>query len=209
MTTTNSWKLTAVSFIVAIVLPLVSGPLAEHGIVLTEAQIQNYMYVFFGISGIGAASSAAKRIEKRKQKVADTASTTVTATVAQAVAPPIVPGPHIPQFTSKHSWYESNFKEDEKRGNVIEYGEPYLWFRVKGVRTYFIAKLKEQNGTLIQIDQSGYAGNPWSDTIRLEMFRNRNGEMEPLPRGKYSIEIQGDKGTSDAIGANSDKFEIV
>lgn len=123
---------------------------------------------------------------------------TVSATQT-ALEPPVL-GPIGSKF-------KTNFTKDPQRGNVIFYGQSYLWVQIEGVRSYVTAILRDSKLNVIQIDQS-HENDEDGDisTTRFELFA-RNGT--PLPRGKYHLEYRGDSGSSDSIGISNDEFEIV
>lgn len=189
---TKSWKVTLVSFVIALAMPIVNEPLAELGILITEQELTHFLYLLFGVSGIGATTSILKRHESRKEKqVTQTAQTN-----GLAFTPPILRG----------TWYKNNFLKHEIKGNTIPYGTAYLWAQIVGAKRYVTGVLRDANGTVLQIEQGGHKGNPLIDTVRLELFDKAG---NPLPRGKYSLQIQGDRATSDSTGIREDAFEIV
>ena len=108
----------------------------------------------------------------------------------------------IPKLGPEGSKYQHNFKNDSSLGNVLDYGQSYLYLRLKGARSYVTAQLKDHAGKLLQIEQA----KPGNCTCRLEMFDSVG---NPLPRGKYSVTVQGDAGTGDSQGINNDVFHIV
>lgn len=105
------------------------------------------------------------------------------------------------------SKFKTNFTRDSQRGNVIFYGQSYLWVQIEGVRSYVTAILRDSKLNVIQIDQSHQNDEDGDiSTTRFELFA-RDGT--PLPRGKYHLEYRGDSGSSDSIGISNDQFEIV
>jgi hypothetical protein len=112
----------------------------------------------------------------------------------------------IPTLVPVHSWYQSNFVPSEK-GNSLQYGQVYLWIRIKDVKSYVTVILKDTNGIALQIDQSHYLDEDGSiETTRLELLK---ADGTPFPRGIYHLQIQGDRGTGDSIGIKKDTFEII
>ena len=67
MKMTKSWKLTLISFVVVMAMPVVNGPLAEYGITITEQELQHFLFVFFGVSAAGGGMSMYKKREDRKK----------------------------------------------------------------------------------------------------------------------------------------------
>lgn len=111
----------------------------------------------------------------------------------------------VPKLGPESEWFQTNFVKTEK-GNTLPFGQN-LWIRIKDVRSYVTAKLSDSKGNVIQIDQSHQFDEDNNiETTRLEMFGR---DAKPLPRGKYTLQTQGDRGTGDAQGIKADEFEIV
>ena len=111
----------------------------------------------------------------------------------------------IPKLGPKGAKYQTNFVKGEP-GNTLLFGTN-LWIRRTGVRSYVTAILRDAAGNVIQIDQSHTKDEDGDiETTRLEMFAT---DGEPLPRGKYTVQSQGDAGSSDATGIKSDEFYII
>ena len=255
MKMTKSWKLTLISFIVVMAMPVVNGPLGEFGIVITEQELQHFLFVFFGVSAAGGGMSAyKKRVENKKPNVvverqpqksdvnnnawekafeesavervpektitvkAPTHSVTIpdespTETVTIPISdlepsetvtipdPEQVKATSIPELGPIDSIYQTNFRKDPQIGNVLAYGEPYLFARRVGARSYVTGILRDLSGKIIQIRQSV----PGGEIIRF-VLKNRQGSFE---RGKYSLQVQTDSGTSDSQGNKNDEFQIV
>lgn len=188
----NSWKVTLAAIIIAIVTQIFVGPLGEIGIVIEESQLNNLVYLALGIGATGGAVSTLKKREERKK---------VESLVEQEKESF---GP--PELVPVGATYQTNFRQDPKIGNVIDYGQAYLWVRIQGVASYVTATLKAQNGNVIQIDQSSEDDEDKDiTTTRLELFDSTGA---PLSRGIYTVIVKGDSGTSDSIGFKN-KFEIV
>ena len=67
MKMTKSWKLTLISFIVVMAMPVINGPLVDYGIVITEQELQHFLFVFFGVSAAGGGMSMyKKRVNSKK-----------------------------------------------------------------------------------------------------------------------------------------------
>ena len=232
--TTKSWKLTLISFLLAAGVPFVNDALVPYGIIITESEANYFLMMLFGISATGAGVSINKKINERKMKEAETKNIqpvvvqpqqqqqqpayTATAQQVNAASIPASPAPApvnpaderprgndnipIPKLGPEGSKYQHNFKNDSSLGNVLDYGQSYLYLRLKGARSYVTAQLKDHAGKLLQIEQA----LPGNCTCRLEMFDNVG---NPLPRGKYSVTVQGDAGMGDSQGINNDVFHIV
>lgn len=200
MTTSKSWKLTIATLIIGVLLPFVNGFLpAEQAI--SEEFANTFIYIFLGVGAIGASKAVVKKQQQVKEKQID---------AIQAPAsynPPSGDPVGMPKLTNTQHWYQSNFVKGE-RGNALPFGEPYLWLKVTGVRSYITAKLENETGKVIQIEQTGHPSNPWKNAVRLEMYSRINGDIVPLPRGVYAVTVTGDRGSSDS-NQITDKFEIV
>lgn len=106
----------------------------------------------------------------------------------------------VPKMGPEDSWYQTNFTRSEK-GNILPSGTN-LWIRLVGVRSYVSAVLKNEVGKVIQIDQSSQFDEDGDiATTRLE--------TAGLPKGKYILQVQGDRGSSDSEGIKTDEFFIV
>ena len=257
---TKSWKLTLISFIVVMAMPVVNGPLAEYGIAITEQELQHFLFVFLGVSATGGGLSVYKKHEDRKKfdtmvkvdpqayitpKVEDEpvpivkTPTIKTPTVeipiietpiietpiietpiietpiietpiieTPIIETPIIETPIIetptstPELGPVGSAYQTNFVKDPQIGNVLQYGEPYLFARMAGARSYVTGLLRDSTGKVIQIEQSV----PGEDIIRMEL---KNKQGQPLLRGIYSLQVQADTGSGDSQGIKRDEFQIV
>ena len=110
-----------------------------------------------------------------------------------------------PTLGPADSWYQTNFKTSE-RGNTLEFGDLYLWVRLKDVRSYVTAILSDGNMLRLQIDQSHeFDEDNNTETTRLELI---TADGKPFPRGKYHLHSAGDRGTSDSNQVK-EMFEIV
>ena len=209
---TKSWILTVIAFACTIIFPIANDSLIQYGVIITEQEMMYYLTVLLSVAGFGTASSIRKQLQEKKQafkplsdiitklgiKIPSTTQITNNTTPSTLSIPPTL-GPST-------SWYKTNFRKDEK-GNVIDYGESYLWVKLVGVRSYVTAKLMTDKQVPIQIDQS----SEWDEdndieTTRLELFTP---DGKPLPRGKYILQTQGDRGTSDSMGIKNDEFFII
>ena len=209
MRMTKSWKLTLITVITALVMPLLNDPLLNHGIHISENELTHLLMLALGVSATGGALSANKTIQARKQISAPTSQvTTATNATTEIYAPPDntrYDGDAVKW--SQTGWYQTNFEKDAEKGNVLRQGQAYLWVRVPKARSYVTVQLKTDSGHLLQVDQS-HARDEDKDhtTTRLELF-SRAGQ--PLPRGKYILQVQADSGSGDSQGIKEDKFEIV
>ena len=66
---TKSWAVTVTAFIVAIAAPIADGPLAEYGIIISEKDIEHFLYLMFGIGATGVAAKGGKKLIERKTPV--------------------------------------------------------------------------------------------------------------------------------------------
>ena len=82
---------------------------------------------------------------------------------------PIVKTPTVktptstPELGPVGSAYQTNFVKDPQVGNVLQYGEPYLFARMAGARSYVTGMLRDSTGKVLQIEQSV----PGEDIIRM------------------------------------------
>ena len=106
----------------------------------------------------------------------------------------------VPVELAGDGWYKTNFTKGDG-GNVLTYGNRYLYVEVPNARSYITAILRDASNNAIQIEQS----DPGIKTVRLELF-DRAGQL--LTRGRYSLQIRADAGSGDAQGT-TDSFEIV
>lgn len=148
--------------------------------------------VIFAQIGIVAGGSAAgqKVVNKTRSKVRKRKFDKLTPPVLHPVG----------------NWYQTNFIR-EQSGNALAADQNYLWIKLSGVRSYVSVMLRDSSGNVLQIDQSHALDEDNNvETCRLEMF-DRTGKR--LPKGKYSLQIQGDRGTGDSQGIKSDEFTIL
>ena len=210
MRMTKSWKLTLITIITALIMPLANDPLSSHGIHISETELQHLLMLALGVSATGGALSANKAIQARK--AAPVSVSTSANTVSSNIDAPTVSVP-VPKHETGgvkwtgSGWYQTNFVSDPEKGNVLPQGQAYLWVKVPKARSYVTVQLKTENGHVIQIDQSSDTDEDKDiTTTRLEMF-GRNGQ--PLPLGVYVLQVQADAGTGDSQGIREDRFEIV
>ena len=216
----KSWAVTLLFTILVAVLPIIDGPLQENfGITISEEDLRHFLIAFGLTAGAGVANAARKQIKKPQvQQVQQvpiqvtTAAETVNLTeVRQQPRPQSTPAkPHDidgVQFNPPGAWVQTNFVKDPEKGNSLPFGKIYLWIKIPKARSYITVQLKDSEGKLIQIDQSSESDEDNDHTtVRLEMF-SRNGE--PLPKGKYTLKLLSDSGTSYSQGVNRDEFWIV
>lgn len=203
----KSWIMTIIAFVFTMIFPIANDALATYGIMITETEMIYYLSVFLSVAGLGTVNSIKKKLSNRKPLTPGDATNIfephakvkkVTAITKKLVAPPTL-GPAGSKF-------QTNFQRGEG-GNKIPYGQIYLWIKIEGVRSYVTAILKTAAGVPIQIDQSSELDEDNNiETTRIELF-DKSGE--PMPRGKYILQMQGDGTGGDAQGIKKDEFEIV
>ncbi len=209
MKMTKSWTVALLFAILSAVLPIINEPLQENfGIVITEGELEHFLTAF-GITATAGVANAARK-QFRKTPDANPGQKFDNA-VSSNTGPPPAPEPTHDtdgvNFNSTGSWYQTNFVKSALKGNVLPFGTSYLWIKVPKARTYVTAQLKDNQGRIIQIDQSSKADEDNNHTTtRLEML-SRNGN--PMPVGIYTLRVQADAGSGDAQGIKTDKFEIV
>ena len=289
----NSWIVTVVSIIVTLSAPFLDGPLAEHGIIISESDLEHLLYSMIAISGIGAGVGIHKRSKKNENEVAESPTTTkepattikesyhtyqrsgrqtgksdrvgiesnigpagpteyemilqreqqrrdaqlksfaeaqpqsdtvvpkakyIPETTGTAKLPTpkptqtpvdLTPTPYkVPENLMKVGNIVTNLQTDDKLGPVLPYGTPFLWYGFETVKTTVSVALFDENRNVIQVEHTNHAINP-GPICRFELFIRKGGEYYPLPRGKYFIEIKGDKGTSSEYGHRPEDFLIV
>jgi len=147
---------------------------------ITESQVSNLIYMALGISTVGAGNKVAKRIVQKK-------------TISE-----------IKETTNSysHKWYNVDFIKTQK-GNGITYGTQFLTISSNKVRSYFTVVLRDSNNTVIDANQ----GNKISPVL-LNLHTKLDGKYIPFARGKYTLKVTGDYGSSDSVSV-TDEFEIV
>ena len=60
----------------------------------------------------------------------------------------------IPELGPMDSIYQTNFVKDPQVGNVLLYGQPYLFARMTGARSYVTGMLRDLSGKVIQLEQA-------------------------------------------------------
>lgn len=113
----------------------------------------------------------------------------------------------VPFLTPVGAWYQTNLVKNTKKGKKVHpFGSAYLWIKMSGVKSYLNVILRGPDGSPIQIRQSHELDEDNNiETTRLKMY-SRNGT--PMPRGKYTLHVIGDRGTSDSTGTPEDQFII-
>ena len=105
-----------------------------------------------------------------------------------------------------NSWYQTNFTKSEQ-GNTLPYGQVYLWIKIKDVRSYVTAILKDSKGIALQVNQSHeFDKDKNIETTELLLLKS---DGTPFPKGTYHLQVQGDRGTGDSQGIKNDTFEII
>ena len=215
---TKSWIITLIAFACTVILPLANDTLEDYNIIITENELDHYVTLLLVSAGFGTAASVRKQLKEGKTSFS---GLTKLITKAGTKIPKSTPSEKItivnnktekllstpPTLGPATSYYQTNFRQDKKLGNVLDFGQSYLWIKMIGVRSYVSVKLKTADGFPIQIDQSSeFDEDNNIETTRLEMFVKSGA---PLPKGKYILESRGDRGSSDSIGIKNDPFEIV
>ena len=216
---TKSWAMTVVSFIMVIIMPLINGPLENAGIVISESELEHFLYVFLGVGTIGAGKAAhTKYVAAKAPKPATTAGPEIakdantqephahTATTPGSTTPssetPVIISTADVTFKPAGARYQTNFESDPTLGNVLTYGTRYLYGRINGARSYTSMILRDADKNVLDITQS----NVDVQTCRIRMAAK---DGTPLPRGTYAIEMRADAGSGDSVGIKDDVFEIV
>ena len=177
----------------------VGGSFAAAYAVLSQiSQADQHLQVLtiLGLIGgtIPAGALSQKAIQKAKSK---NKKPVITNTISKHT---------IPQLSPNGSWYQNNFTKTQK-GNSLQYGQIYLWVRIKDVRSYVSIMLKNADGMALQVEQSHkYDEDNNIETVRLELLKP---DGMPFPKGVYHVMIRGDRGTGDSQGIANDTFEIV
>lgn len=200
MPVSKSWKMVITTFVIAVALPFVNSHLPESS-QISEEFANNFIYVFFGSAGIGLAS----KVVKTKQEVNADDNMTIrhTKRLEQKELPKetIPDSEPDPRLMTDGRYYQTNFRKSDK-GNSLSYGTPYLYVKMKGVRSYMTGQIFKGD-KLIQIDQEDESG-----FLRFELFRKTSDGVLPFEAGKYTLVVAGDRGTSDS-NKITDEFEIV
>lgn len=213
---TKSWIITLIAFGLSVILPIVDNSLEQFNIIITEAELTHYVTLLLVSGGFGTAASIRKQLTQRKTELKPLSE--ILTKTGKAIKKSI-PGETIAIVNNKTgkklqppvlgpvgSWYKTNFKKSD-RGNSLEYGQSYLWIKYEGVRSYVSAILMTADKVPIQIDQSSeFDEDNDIETTRLELFLK---DGSPLPRGKYILQSQGDRGSGDSQGIRSDEFSII
>ena len=138
---------------------------------------------------------------------------TVQSNLPATLSPPIqiqtAAAEPVPPLNSDHGFYRTNMERFEG-GNGIKYSEPYLWVQVKDPGMYVAGVIIDENGKALQVEQSGSRNNPWTDTIRFELYSKEQGGVvrKPYPKGTYRLEIRANTRTTLDAGTG-DEFCIV
>ena len=111
-------------------------------------------------------------------------------------------------------WYQTNFRHDSKRGNVLDYGDRELIIQIP-TATYVSGVLRQKSKkskvwNVIQIEQTGRPSNPWKNIVKFEMFkRTSSGAVESLPHGEYQLEISCTRPGKGYTQGLKDNFDII
>ena len=191
-----------------VALITIGGSFIAAHTILSEFAItdpfQQILLVLLLVGGtIPAGMLGQKTFSKVKQKITQSTkeikSKNTSETPAQRKLTP-------PDLFLKDSWYQTNFTKTDK-GNSLQYGQIYLWIKIKDVRSYVTAMIKDANGIALQVDQShSFDEDNNIETTRLELLK---ADGTSFPKGIYHLQVNGDRGTGDSIGIKNDTFEIV
>ena len=222
----KSWSMTFIAFIIAVGLPMVNEHLEQFGIIITEEELQHFLYVLFGVGAIGGGSAAYKRHDARKKAEIMTMTTTTngTSSSSSTITPnntkpysatmPLLPEDDMrlntddlttsivsPKPAGKKPYYRTNFIEDPEVGNSLPYGMSKLHITFADARSYVTGTLHDDKGNLLQVAQSVVGG----DSITFNLKKH---DGTPYEKGEYILVVQGDRGTGDS-NRITDRFEIV
>ena len=103
---TKSWAVTLVAFIMAIAAPIADGPLADYGIIISEKDIEHFLYLMFGIGATGVAAKGGKKLIEKK-------SIPPTPTVQTPTTPP--------HTTLTAQLKQGNSLAQQDNGDIIAY----------------------------------------------------------------------------------------
>ena len=206
---TKSWSLTVVMFILVTLLPFANDHLSAYGIVITEEELNHFLYALFGVGAIGGGLSINKKLQDRKKEEKVIQSHT-PAPASMANIEPTVKKPSVQHAVddvnwSGTGWYQTNFRKDNERGNSLNFGDSFLWVKIPSAELYVAGGIYK-DGLPLAIGQSSRSDEDGDiSTIRFNLFKP-NGE--PLPRGRYILQITVDGGWENARSIR-DEFEIV
>lgn len=193
----KSWKMVLVTFVTGLALPFINAHLPESS-QISEEFANNFIYMFLGSAGIGVVAKVAKL---KNEKAAD--DNQVEQKIPMEPSHDFVPRDTSlgPPLKTGGRYYLTNFVKSD-RGNSLKHGTPFLYVKMKGVRSYMTGQIfKGEN--LIQIEQTDNKG-----VLRFELFKKNQDGIVSFERGKYTLVIAGDRGSSDS-NRITDEFEIV
>ena len=178
----KSWGVTLTAFILAILAPIMDGPLADYGIDISEKDVEHFLYMMLGIGATGVAAGGTKKViaVKRKNSFRETEilkniETLVKEQVQKEKTGATDPGqqPKKPKVDGMqdHGWYSTNMEYKEHTGAVISKDDAYLMIRVPDATVVSGTIKKDDN--IIQADQG-------TDTLKFELLRRSSGAIEPI-----------------------------
>lgn len=173
----KSWKVTLATIIIAIVMTI----LPSFGIdSISEQQIEQLIFLALGISAVGAGNKVAKKIIKKKTEEEKT---------------------HREINYNGDGWFTvAEFKKSATHGNVVERGTQYLTISSDKVRSYMTVILRDAQNNLLVVDQKSAGTIP----ARIRLADKSGADLSP---GNYSLQVNGDYGSSDSVGV-IDRFSI-
>ena len=201
MKLTKSWIITLIVLGIAIAMPIINMHLpADQQI---GAETLNYLLGLTGItSGVGAAAAARKAIWP-KPAHANTALDTIPK-INESVVPTPVPtqggGNGAIEYGPKNAAIQTNLKRGQTGATLPI--DSTLYVRAKGARSYVSVVLKDAKKKVIRVNQGHVNDDDGS-------HRTTGISLQALPRGVYYVTVATDAGTSDSIGINNMKFQIV
>ena len=200
----KSWIITIISFILVIAGPLLNDVLAPYGIIITEKELEHFLYAFLGTGALGGGISLYKKKLQRKQDSADTSPNDIYYNDEEKAfkiknkknywrtIPDKILGSDkssknsIPPLGPDGADYKTNFEN----GNTLQFGTKYLYVRMVGAKSYVTGALMNSTKELLLTDQSDKNDEYGIELIKF-MLMDTTGQ--PLPRGTYYLTIRADR----------------
>ena len=198
MKITKSWALTIASVVFAIIAP----PLADAGIIIPEEQVDHYMLLFFGISGIGAGVSVRKAVRPTPKAETPEPKPPVQGPLPEPVKvvrpEDTVPSPNQGYVMSQRplgtdqanrgeytgtsdDWFRTDLTYKKDVGAVMYTDDPFLWIKVEGSKKIDGYVERSSDKRKIQIDHG-------TDELRLNMYtHDKDGIIVPFEPGRYKF----------------------
>ena len=205
----KSWAVTLTAFILAIAAPILDGPAADYGIIISEKDLEHFLYLVLGIGATGAAAKRGKKLTEKKTPIIKPAPKPEP-TPEPAVKPadePIDPKPEQPpatpararkladkrrslEFTppkweDSNGWFQTNLEHTKDVGATLPYGAKFLYVRVPHMKDYIGGQIWRDD-TFIQAEQC----QDESRTIRFELYESNK---QPLRPAKYTVKVDIDR----------------